>query len=104
VLVDGGSASAAEIMAGAIKDHGIGTLIGTKTYGKGIVQSILPLQDGSAVKITTSRYFTPNGNNIHKIGIEPDEEVKFDADAYLDEDRDNQLEYAMEYLKKKITN
>ncbi|MBQ4276205.1 MAG: S41 family peptidase, partial [Lachnospiraceae bacterium] len=104
VLVDGGSASAAEIMAGAIKDHGIGTLIGTKTYGKGIVQSILPLQDGSAVKITTSKYFTPNGNNIHKIGIEPDEEVKFDADAYLDEDRDNQLEYAMEYLKKKITN
>ncbi len=104
VLVDGGSASAAEIMAGAIKDYGIGTLIGTKTYGKGIVQSILPLQDGSAVKITTSRYFTPNGNNIHKIGIEPDEEVKFDADAYLNEDRDNQLEYAMEYLKKKITN
>lgn len=103
VLVDGGSASASEIMAGAVKDHGIGTLIGTKTYGKGIVQSILPLQDGSAVKITTSKYFTPNGNNIHKIGIEPDEEVKFDADAYVNNDTDNQLDYAIDYLKKKIT-
>lgn len=99
VLIDGGSASASEIMAGAIKDYGIGTLIGTKTYGKGIVQSIIPLTDGSAIKITTSKYYTPNGNNIHKIGIEPDEEVTFDSDKYLEDETDNQLDYAMDYLK-----
>ena len=102
VLIDGGSASASEIMAGAIKDYGIGTLIGTKTYGKGIVQSILPLTDGSAVKITTSKYYTPNGNNIHKIGIEPDEEVQFDSDKYLEDETDNQLDYALDYLKKEL--
>ncbi len=102
VLIDGGSASASEIMAGAIKDYGIGTLIGTTTYGKGIVQSILPLGDGSAIKITTSKYYTPNGNNIHKIGIEPDEEVKFDSEKYLEDQTDNQLDYAMDYLKDKI--
>ncbi|MBO4310277.1 MAG: S41 family peptidase [Lachnospiraceae bacterium] len=104
VLIDGGSASASEIMAGAIKDYGKGTLIGTKTYGKGIVQSILPLGDGSAVKITTSKYYTPKGNNIHKIGIEPDEEVVFDADKYLEDETDNQLEYALDYLKKEVGN
>ncbi len=104
VLIDGGSASASEIMAGAIKDYGKGTLIGTKTYGKGIVQSILPLGDGSAVKVTTSKYFTPKGNNIHKIGIEPDEEVVFDADKYLEDETDNQLEYALDYLKKEVGN
>ena len=102
VLIDGGSASASEIMAGAIKDYGIGTLIGTTTYGKGIVQSILPLGDGSAIKITTSKYYTPNGNNIHKIGIDPDEEVKFDSEKYLEDETDNQLDYAMDYLKDKI--
>lgn len=104
VLIDGGSASASEIMAGAIKDYGKGTLIGTKTYGKGIVQSILPLGDGSAVKVTTSKYYTPKGNNIHKIGIEPDEEVVFDADKYLEDETDNQLEYALDYLKKEVGN
>ena len=102
VLIDGGSASASEIMAGAIKDYGVGTLIGTTTYGKGIVQSILPLGDGSAIKITTSKYYTPNGNNIHKIGIDPDEEVKFDSEKYLEDETDNQLDYAMDYLKDKI--
>lgn len=102
VLIDGGSASASEIMAGAIKDYGVGTLIGTTTYGKGIVQSILPLGDGSAIKITTSKYYTPNGNNIHKIGIDPDEEVKFDSEKYLEDETDNQLDYALDYLKDKI--
>lgn len=101
VLVDGASASAAEIMAGAIKDYGIGTLVGTTTYGKGVVQSVIPLNDGSAVKITTSRYFTPNGINIHHTGITPDEEVPFDAKKYIDEQIDNQLEYAKEKLKNK---
>lgn len=101
VLVDMNSASASEIMAGAIKDHGIGTLVGTTTFGKGIVQQIIPFRDGSAVKITISAYFTPNGNNIHGIGIEPDVEVPFDGEAYYgSEDRpDNQLEAAKEVLR-----
>ena len=102
LLVDGGSASASEIMAGAIKDYKKGTLIGTTTFGKGIVQSVLPLGDGSAIKITTSKYYTPNGNNIHKIGIEPDIEVKLDAEKYLEDGTDSQLEYAVDYLKKEI--
>lgn len=100
VLVDMNSASASEIMAGAIKDHGIGTLVGTTTFGKGIVQQIMPFKDGSAVKLTISAYYTPNGNNIHGIGIEPDVEVEFDSEAYYSEERiDNQLEKAVEVLQ-----
>lgn len=100
VLVDMNSASASEIMAGAIKDYGIGTLVGTTTFGKGIVQQIIPFKDGSAVKVTISAYYTPNGNNIHGIGIKPDIEVEFDGEAYYgSEDRpDNQLEKAKEVL------
>ncbi len=100
VLIDGNSASAAEIMAGAIKDYGIGTLVGTTTFGKGIVQQIMPFKDGSAVKITISAYYTPKGNNIHEIGVAPDVECKFDGEAYYgSEDRpDNQLEKAKEVL------
>lgn len=101
VLTDGNSASAAEIMAGAIKDHGLGTLVGTTTFGKGIVQQIVPLFDGSAIKITISAYYTPNGNNIHGIGIEPDVECRFDGEAYYgsEDHPDNQLEKAKEVLK-----
>ncbi len=103
VLVNGGSASAAEVLTGAIKDYGVGTVMGTTTYGKGIVQKIIALSDGSAVKLTTSGYFTPKGNNIHGKGIEPDVVVEFDAEAYYgDEQIDNQLEVAQEYLKKKL--
>ena len=102
LLVDGGSASASEIMAGAVKDYGVGTLIGTKTYGKGIVQSVIPFTDGSAVKITTSRYYTPNGNNIHKIGIEPDIEVAFDAEKYQEDETDNQLEAAIDKITEQL--
>lgn len=100
VLVDMNSASASEILAGAIKDHGIGTLVGTTTYGKGIVQQVIPFNDGSAVKLTISSYFTPNGNNIHEIGIEPDVVCEFDAEAYYDENSpyDNQLEKAKDVL------
>ena len=100
VLVDMNSASASEIMAGAIKDHGIGVLVGTKTFGKGIVQQIMPFRDGSAVKITISAYYTPNGHNIHNIGINPDVEVEFDGKAYYgsEERPDNQLEKAKEVL------
>lgn len=77
VLVNGESASAAEIFAGAVKDHEIGTLVGTTTFGKGIVQKTYALGDGSAVKMTVSKYYTPKGVNIHGEGIHPDVEVKW---------------------------
>ncbi|MCH5253966.1 MAG: S41 family peptidase [Lachnospiraceae bacterium] len=100
VLVNGNSASASEILAGAVKDYGKGTLIGTTTFGKGIVQRILPLTDGTALKLTVSAYYTPKGNNIHGIGIKPDIECVFDADAYYDEGIDNQLEEAKKEILK----
>lgn len=98
VLVDGYSASASEILAGAIKDHKKGTLVGTTTYGKGIVQKIFSVNDGSAIKLTISNYYTPNGNNIHGVGVEPDEVVEFDAELYQKDGTDNQLERAKEIL------
>lgn len=100
VLVNGYSASASEILAGAIKDYGIGTIMGTTTFGKGIVQRIISLSDGSAVKLTVSKYFTPKGNDIHEKGIEPDVEVIFDGEKYYDEGIDNQLQEAIAYLSK----
>ena len=103
VLINENSASASEIFAGAVKDFEYGTLIGTKTYGKGIVQVLLPLSDGSAVKMTTSKYFTPKGNYIHEVGIEPDVEIEFkytgDVDAGYDIMKDNQVLKALEILK-----
>jgi len=102
VLINGNSASASEILAGAIKDYGIGTLVGTTSYGKGIVQRIIGLQDGSAVKLTVSSYFTPKGNNIHGIGIEPDIVCEFDSEKYYDDNVDNQLEEGRKVLKELI--
>lgn len=102
VLINGNSASASEILAGAIKDYGKGTLIGTTTFGKGIVQRVLPLTDGTALKLTISSYYTPNGNNIHGIGIEPDIECEFDSEAYYERDVDNQLERAKQEIGKMI--
>lgn len=102
VLVNGNSASASEILAGAIKDYGKGTLLGTTTYGKGIVQRIISLSDGSAVKLTVSSYFTPKGNNIHEVGIEPDETLELDVEAYVNEKIDNQLERAIEIMEEKL--
>ena len=102
LLIDGSSASASEILAGAIKDYKIGTLVGTTTYGKGIVQKIFAYEDGSAAKITVSKYYTPNGYNIHGVGIEPDVEVPFDADLYVEEEIDNQLEKAIEIITEEI--
>lgn len=102
VLVDENTASASEILTGALKDHGLVTVMGTKTFGKGITQIITPLDDGSGVKITNSKYYTPNGENIHEIGIEPDVEVEFDYDRYKKDGYDNQLEAAKDYLKDKI--
>lgn len=102
VLVNGYSASASEILAGAIKDYGIGKLIGTTTFGKGIVQRVISLSDGTALKLTVSSYFTPNGNNIHGIGIEPDEVYEFDGERYYDDGYDNQLEHAKEVIAEEI--
>lgn len=100
VLVDMNSASASEILAGAIQDYGKGTLVGTTTFGKGIVQSVSQNKDGSAIKLTISGYFTPNGRNIHKVGIEPDVICEFDGSLYYNVENpvDTQLEKAKEVL------
>ena len=100
VLVDGNTASASEILTGALRDHKIATVMGTKTFGKGITQIIAPLGDGTGVKITNSKYYTPNGENIHEVGIDPDVEIEWDYDKYKDEGIDNQFEAAKEYLTK----
>lgn len=100
VLTNGYSASASEIFAGAVQDYGIGTLVGTKTYGKGIVQNIYSLGDGTSMKITSSEYFTPNGRNIHEIGIEPDVEIEYVSNE-ADPNADNQLDKAIEVLNSK---
>jgi len=98
VLINGNSASASEIFAGAIQDYEMGTLVGTTTYGKGIVQNIYSLGDGTSLKLTTSEYFTPDGRNIHGIGIKPDIEVKYEYDE-ANPTADNQLQAAIEHLK-----
>ena len=96
VLINGSSASASEILAGAIKDHGVGTIVGTKTYGKGLVQRTFLLDNEAVIKITTDEFFTPNGNKINKEGILPDVEVELSSDAEVD----LQLEKAIEILNK----
>lgn len=101
ILVNENSASASEILAGAVKDYGSGKLIGTKTFGKGIVQTTTTLSDGSSVKYTFAKYYTPNGENIHGKGIEPDVEVELDEINYeegYNKETDNQLKKAMEVL------
>ncbi len=95
VLVNGNSASASEIFTGALQDYGKATIVGTQTFGKGIVQSIMALGDGSAIKITTSRYYTPNGVCIHGVGITPDVIVENDTELEGDE----QLKRAIEVLQ-----
>lgn len=98
VLVNEYSASASEIFAGAVHDYGVGTLVGTTTYGKGIVQKTFPFTDGSAVKMTIAYYYTPSGTCIHGEGIEPDVKVELPQDAQSD----LQLEKALEVLKKQL--
>ena len=103
VLVNENSASASEIFAGAVQDHEVGTIVGITTYGKGVVQELRQLSDGSAVKLTVSNYYTPNGNSINKVGIKPDVEVKL-ASELLNKDEitheeDNQLQKALNVIE-----
>ncbi len=102
VLVNGGTASAAEIMTAALQDTQMATIVGTKTYGKGVYQNVLSLQDGSAVKVTAGRFYSPNGTCFHGVGITPDVVVELDVDAYKADKTDTQLDKAMEILKKQI--
>lgn len=95
ILANGNSASASEILIGSIKDNKRGKIVGEKSYGKGVVQQLVQMSDGTAVKVTTEKYFTPSGNYIHKKGIEPDYEVKFTEK----DTADVQLEKALELLK-----
>ena len=100
VLIDGNSASASEILAGALQDTGAATLVGTKSYGKGSVQTVVPLFHEDGLKLTIAKYYTPNGRSIDGIGIDPDVEVDFNAG----DTTDVQLQKAQEVLKEKVDN
>lgn len=101
VLVNGQSASASEIFAGAVQDYGKAEIVGTQTYGKGVVQNLFDLKDGTCVKLTTSEYFTPKGRNIDGKGITPDVKIEYKYNA-KDPKADNQLDKAVSVVKKKI--
>ena len=106
LLVNENSASASEILAGAVKDSKIGTLVGTTTFGKGLVQTVYPLEDGSAIKITVAKYFTPNGNYIHGKGIEPNVKVELPEELsqklVISREKDTQFIKAVEVMKQLI--
>ncbi len=100
VLINYGSASASEIVAGALKDHKRAILIGENTYGKGSVQSILPLKNKGAIRLTVSKYYLPSGKSISEVGVVPDIEIFEDSDDFrINTDTDNQLDYALKLLK-----
>lgn len=102
ILINGNSASASELFTGCIRDYKAATIVGTTSFGKGIAQSIIDLKDGSAIKLTVARYYTPSGYNVHEVGIDPDIEVEMDEGYYTIEDPsladDNQLQKAIEVL------
>lgn len=100
ILVNGNTASAAEILTGAMKDYDKATVLGTTTYGKGIIQNTYSLGDGTAVEFTVGQYYLPNDETIHQQGIDPDIELDMDSEAYLKDGTDNQLEAALKQLKK----
>ena len=103
VLTNGNTASSSEILAGALKDLGKARIVGTKTYGKGVIQQVMTLGDGSGLKITTEKYLTPNRTEINKVGIEPDEKIELSSllknKISLEEKEDTQLQKAIEMLK-----
>lgn len=103
VLVNENSASASEILVGALKDNGCATIIGKRTFGKGVIQEVLKLSDGSGIKLTTEEYYTPNRTKINKVGIEPDITVELPEDVVpsynIDREDDTQLQRAIEELK-----
>ena len=102
ILVNGDSASASEVFTGAMKDYGRAVVVGITSYGKGIVQNLIPLGDGSAIKLTTAHYYTPSGFDLHEKGIVPDVEVPLDeslrTQAVIRPEDDNQLKKAVEVL------
>ena len=106
VLVNENSASASEVFTAAVKDYGVGVIVGKKTYGKGVVQTLRSLRDGTYMKITTQEYFSPNGNKINEVGIEPDVEVDLPEEVKsslsVEYEKDTQLQKAIEVLKGKI--
>lgn len=97
VMMNGYSASASEIFAGAVQDYGTGQIVGTQSYGKGVVQQIFDLKDGTSLKLTIAEYFTPNGRNINGEGITPDVEVEYEYDE-ANPEADNQLDKAIEVV------
>lgn len=108
ILTNGGTASASEIVSGAVRDHKAGTLIGTTTFGKGLVQTVIPLIDGTGIKVTTARYYTPSGECIQKKGIKPDIEIPLPENlkdkpiSELNRAEDVQLKKAIEVIKTKM--
>ncbi len=104
ILVNENSASSSEILTGALKDRADATIVGKQTYGKGIVQSVVPLSDGTGMQITVAQYYTPNGNAVHKVGITPDVEVEGDNGMYeLGDLTDAQLAKALEVMQEKLS-
>ena len=103
ILVNENSASSSEILTGALRDRANAIVVGKKTYGKGIVQSVVPLSDGSGMQITVAQYYTPNGYAVHKQGITPDVEVDGDNGMYeLGDLTDAQLAKALEVMQEKL--
>ena len=99
VLINNGSASASEIVAGALKDHKRAILVGENSYGKGSVQSIIPLKNKGAIRLTISKYYLPSGKSISEVGVTPDIVVSEETDDFrIDTDTDNQLSYAIKLL------
>ena len=99
VLINYGSASASEIVAGALKDHKRAIIIGESSYGKGSVQSIIPLKNNGAIRLTISKYYLPSGKSISEVGITPDIEVEESSDAFvINSETDNQLNFALKLL------
>ena len=99
VLINNGSASASEIFAGALKDHKRAIILGENSYGKGSVQSIIPLRNGGGIRLTISKYYLPSGKSISEIGVSPDILVKEQNQSELESDDDNQLEYAVKLFQ-----